>query len=733
MQVNNDKWITIHPNGEENKGRALLLKDGESPQEAIERTYKEPSLFGKDADLGKGKKTAEQEKEKLVQKLQKEWEKAEEDDSSWVKAGDIEEEFEKAYGAEELNRLVDSWYNEEAEEKGAKERAAKYEEWKKEQKKKKTQNVCPMFYQVSNALSMRHKDDNGFMMVDESPILRTGILEYYGSELLPEGETEVDGVKIDKNKIYKVFISPEELEKAKDSFKLLPITNDHTWMGTEGEDPKKYQEGSTGENITIKNGMLYAPLKFTGKKIIKSIENGKEELSSSYYNRFVKSDAADHDFDARDIKGNHLALVDKGRCGSKVRVLNENTIGVNNMDWNEADHPRDDAGRFTDKSGESGGLSYKFEKAKRPDGKDYDYEKASFKYNDAEIDAIKRGDGWISGKIYAPEGKKIKGTGDTWMDFETKEADFDNYIKSVVKDSTFYGESKKGFWVFDRTGSAEYFADSKEDAESYIEKMLEPIYGERSKNKELQEQEYKIEEHDENNHKHQVLAQHHVNNEIPHESGNPNESGGKRSYNQKGTETMADKEEEKKAEEKDEVSAVENEDKRKLIDEIGGILKGKVDEEVWRTVIGKIEKAAYNPSETSKSDDKCKSKNSDEPKEDEEKEDEKEDAKEAKSQNYDAIVAKVSNAMKAEAEKKQAALVKAYNACAKVLGDFNPFGLSDKDMYVKALNHMSVELDGEESVEELSAMLKACNSIQSKVDNSFNYGVIAKEEIETNW
>lgn len=44
---------------------------------------------------------------------------------------------------------------------------------------------------------------------------------------------------------------------------------------------------------------------------------------------------------------------------------------------------------------------------------------------------------------------------------------------------------------------------------------------------------------------------------------------------------------------------VENEkvDKRKLIDEVGGILKGKVDEEIWRTVIGKIEKIGYNKSE----------------------------------------------------------------------------------------------------------------------------------------
>lgn len=40
LAENEDRWITIKPNGEENKGRHLLLKDGESPKEAIERVYK---------------------------------------------------------------------------------------------------------------------------------------------------------------------------------------------------------------------------------------------------------------------------------------------------------------------------------------------------------------------------------------------------------------------------------------------------------------------------------------------------------------------------------------------------------------------------------------------------------------------------------------------------------------------------------------------------------------------
>lgn len=61
-------------------------------------------------------------------------------------------------------------------------------------------------------------------------------------------------------------------------------------------------------------------------------------------------------------------------------------------------------------------------------------------------------------------------------------------------------------------------------------------------------------------------------------------------------------EEDETKKEKDKKAENEDVDKRKLIDEVGGILKGKVDEELWRTIIGKIEKAAYDKSEAGTAD-----------------------------------------------------------------------------------------------------------------------------------
>lgn len=53
----------------------------------------------------------------------------------------------------------------------------------------------------------------------------------------------------------------------------------------------------------------------------------------------------------------------------------------------------------------------------------------------------------------------------------------------------------------------------------------------------------------------------------------------------------------------DECSKDEDVDKRALIDEIGGILKGKLSDELIRTIMGKAEKLAYNDSSAGSADD----------------------------------------------------------------------------------------------------------------------------------
>lgn len=90
-----------------------------------------------------------------------------------------------------------------------------------------------------------------------------------------------------------------------------------------------------------------------------------------------------------------------------------------------------------------------------------------------------------------------------------------------------------------------------------------------------------------------------------------------------------------------------NEDKRKLIDEIGGILKGKVDEEIWRTIIGKIEKLSYEKSEAGTADNKAKNEG-----EESKEEPKKDDDDKAKNEGEDGIKKELDDKVNEAANKK---------------------------------------------------------------------------------
>lgn len=182
----------------------------------------------------------------------------------------------------------------------------------------------------------RRVDENGYLFVENCPLLRTGVMEYLGSELCAD---EIDGVKIDKDKTYKLNISSEELKKSLHMFDLNPIVNEHTFLGLDEVNAKGKQEGSVGQDLRIEKMMdsdgverefIIGTVNFTNLETVDIIMKGeKEELSTAYVNDLVKSENPNYDFEVIDIKGNHVALVTKGRAGSKVRVINSDFINKN--------------------------------------------------------------------------------------------------------------------------------------------------------------------------------------------------------------------------------------------------------------------------------------------------------------------------------------------------------------------------------------------------------------------
>lgn len=167
--------------------------------------------------------------------------------------------------------------------------------------------------------SHRHKDDNGFLIITQNPIAKAGVFEYLKSEILPDFKGDDELVKV-----YRPF---EALEKAKDSFANKPIKLTHKWVGDEANTA----DGAIASNITADkdNGYLVADLIIYNPELIAKIESGEiVELSPAYTGEVTQKsgrfDGEAYDYTQSVDCVNHLAVVENGRSGSDLRILDEN-------------------------------------------------------------------------------------------------------------------------------------------------------------------------------------------------------------------------------------------------------------------------------------------------------------------------------------------------------------------------------------------------------------------------
>ena len=169
--------------------------------------------------------------------------------------------------------------------------------------------------------SARIQDSNGWFEVKDNPLSRVGVFPYSGRQI---GAPDPD-------KIYMVFRPEEELSDPEclESFKLLPWIDDHEMLGSESDGltpaESKGIHGVIGEAVKFAGGILSANIKVFSDSMAKLIESGKRELSCGYRCRYEPATGVfqgqPFDYIQREIRGNHLALVDEGRMGKQVAVL----------------------------------------------------------------------------------------------------------------------------------------------------------------------------------------------------------------------------------------------------------------------------------------------------------------------------------------------------------------------------------------------------------------------------
>ena len=178
---------------------------------------------------------------------------------------------------------------------------------------------------VLDSKSNRYFDDNGYLVIKNNKIAKAGVFEYLGREIsdkLPAGE------------IYKVFRPWEELKKTAKDFEGMPVKFGHEWVEPSKRDLKI---GSISGEVKAEEPYLTADIKIYDKGAIEAVTGeGIVDLSPGYSAKYTAEageyNGEKYDFMQRDIKYNHLAVVDNGRSGKDVKISDNkpDVSGVNN-------------------------------------------------------------------------------------------------------------------------------------------------------------------------------------------------------------------------------------------------------------------------------------------------------------------------------------------------------------------------------------------------------------------
>jgi hypothetical protein len=142
--------------------------------------------------------------------------------------------------------------------------------------------------------------------------VRTGIQDYRASELGMVG-----------NHIVRVMRPEEEVFAADSlqSFSHAPVTINHPAELVDADNWRSLAVGEVSSDVLRDGEFLAVPLILKDAAAIKSVADGKRELSAGYTaDMEAAPEGVGYDFVQRNIRINHLALVDKARAGSKARI-----------------------------------------------------------------------------------------------------------------------------------------------------------------------------------------------------------------------------------------------------------------------------------------------------------------------------------------------------------------------------------------------------------------------------
>ena len=172
------------------------------------------------------------------------------------------------------------------------------------------------------SVTSREYTSEGYLRVP-GRVARVGIQKYQARDL---GITDRS-----PDSIINVYRPPDEVFSSDSlaSYADADAVNDHPSGMVSSDTYKSVTVGHVSGPAKQDGDFVVAELIIKDKSAIKAVESGKVELSAGYEAEYdqcpgITEDGEEYEFIQRDIKINHVALVDKARAGPRARLFDHN-------------------------------------------------------------------------------------------------------------------------------------------------------------------------------------------------------------------------------------------------------------------------------------------------------------------------------------------------------------------------------------------------------------------------
>lgn len=192
---------------------------------------------------------------------------------------------------------------------------------------------------------------NGWLRVD-ARTTRVGVFDYRNADGTMRGELRL----------------PDEVfsKETLDSFALVPVTDEHPPEFLTADNAKEYSRGAAGEKPHRDGDWVRSPLMITDAELIQKMEKGEAREISNGYNCDLEHapgiwKGQRYDYIQRNIRGNHVAVVPRGRAGPGAHArMDAVEIGVLRSDAEGGPKPAKPK-EHTLKTISIGGMSFEVE------------------------------------------------------------------------------------------------------------------------------------------------------------------------------------------------------------------------------------------------------------------------------------------------------------------------------------------------------------------------------------